>query len=430
MRKTSLISLFLLICAPLVSAHTALNDLCRKAVSPDPAEATSAISELRSLGPAGLQSLREMYASEIARHVANPTLPNDADWIRMSTALDQVAQQKNSYLSGLYWYTDLKEAVLAAKRSDKPILSLRLLGKLSEDLSCANSRFFRTVLYSNPTIAGILKENFILHWQSVRAVPLITIDFGDGRKLERTITGNSIHYVLDSEGHLIDGIPGVYGPTAFLRELASATSIANSLRKKSEFERAALLKDYYRRQLNSTSLAWLADTTKIGGKLPEGYKVELNEKGEALSIMPLAVSKAVTETTILRAMTSGAEALGKVTDEAAWARIAALHRIEVKLDPQSVGLIKHQNPDLSDQLLGSLLEKFQQSVAMDTVRNDYLLHTKLYGQLLADHGRSSVDTFNEKVYAELFMTPRSDPWLGLMMPDTYTAIENGGIVKN
>ena len=36
----------------------------------------------------------------------------------------------------------------------------------------------------------------------------------------------------------------------------------------------------------------------------------------------------------------------------------------------------------------------------------------------------------KKVYAELFMTPRSDPWLGLMMSDTYTAIENAGVVKD
>ena len=396
MRKTSLISLLFLIWTPLVSAKTSVTELSRKAVSSDPIEATAAIAELRSLGPVGLQSLREMYSSEISKHVSNPTLPNDSDWIRISTALDQVAQQKNSYLSGLYWYTDLKNAELAAKNSDKLILSVRLLGNLSEDLSCANSRFFRTVLYSNPTVAGVLKEKFILHWQSVRAVPVITIDFGNGRKLERTITGNSIHYILDSEGHLIDGIPGVYGPASFLQELALAADVAHRISKKSEVQRASVLREYYRSQLNRISLAWLDDTTKIGGKLPEGYKVELNERGEALSIMPLAVSKALTEATILRAMTAGTEALGGITDEPAWTRIASLHRTENKLDLQSVGLIKHQNPDLSDEAFARLLEKFEQSIAMDTVRNEYLMHSKLYGQLLADHGRSSINAFNEK----------------------------------
>jgi predicted DNA-binding protein (MmcQ/YjbR family) len=36
----------------------------------------------------------------------------------------------------------------------------------------------------------------------------------------------------------------------------------------------------------------------------------------------------------------------------------------------------------------------------------------------------------EKVYAELFLTPGSDPWLGLFVPDAYTGLENGGVVKN
>jgi hypothetical protein len=67
---------------------------------------------------------------------------------------------------------------------------------------------------------------------------------------------------------------------------------------------------------------------------------------------------------------------------------------------------------------------------MDTVRNEYRMHTKLYASLTADRGRSDVKAFNEKVYAELFITPRSDPWLGLLQPDVYTGLENGGVINN
>jgi hypothetical protein len=70
----------------------------------------------------------------------------------------------------------------------KPILSLRLLGKLTDEFSCANSRFFRTVLYPNDEVSAVLRDRFVLHWRSVRPVPTVTIDFGDGRKLERTLT--------------------------------------------------------------------------------------------------------------------------------------------------------------------------------------------------------------------------------------------------
>jgi len=305
---------------------------------------------------------------------------------------------------------------------------LRLLGKLTDELSCANSRFFRTVLYSNTEISATLRNEFILHWQTVRPVPLITIDFGDGRKLRRTITGNSIHYVLDSDGQIIDALPGVYGPAAFARSLASDEILFGKLKGKSDSEKRGLLREHFNSLNNKISLAWLADITKLGKK-PEGVSIQVNEKGEALSIMPLAVSKAMTEATVLRAMTAGSEALGKITDEEMWNKIAAMHKSDAVLDEQSIALIKKQNPNLSSEALTSLLNKFQDSVALDTVRNEYRMHTRLLAWFTNNSLRSDVDKFNEKVYAELFFTPKTDPWLGLLMPDAYTAIDNGGVVK-
>ena len=118
-------------------------------------------------------------------------------------------------MSRLYWYTDMAAAQAAAERTGRPILSLRMLGKLTDEFSCANSRFFRTALYSNKEISDYLRDNYVLHWQSVRPVPRVTIDFGDGRKLERTLTGNSAHYVLTSAGQPLDVLPGLYAPQAF-----------------------------------------------------------------------------------------------------------------------------------------------------------------------------------------------------------------------
>ena len=50
---------------------------------------------------------------------------------------------------------------------------------------------------------------------------------------------------------------------------------------------------------------------------------------------------------------------------------------------------------------------------LDTVRNEYLLHSRLYTWLMADPARHDLEKLNEKVYAKLFLTPNSDPWLGL-----------------
>ena len=398
--------------------------LARKAVSGDAA----AIEELRSLGPAGLEALRAQYAEEINAHIANPTAPADEQWKRITTALDAVAQQKNSYIAGLYWYTDLEAAKKASKVLGRPILSLRLLGKLTDEFSCANSRFFRTVLYPNDEFSAVLRDRFVLHWHSVRPVPTVTIDFGDGRKLERTLTGNSIHYILDSQARPLDALPGLYGPRAFLRGLANAEKLFQSLAGKNEQDRAWMLRSYHGQQHNKIVAAWTIDTGKIGGKVPQGFKVTPGKDGNsALSIAQLAVTKAITEVNILQALNRPTDELNKVTDEAAWRKIAQLHPSDAELDNRSIVLIRHQNPLLTDDDLANLQTKFQELIALDTVRNEYLMHAKLYTWLMTDPVRNDLEKLNEKVYESLFLTPNSDPWLGLFSPEIYTALDNGGV---
>jgi hypothetical protein len=429
--KFSFLSLLLLVLysTQISYANNSAEALARKAVSENVAESAPALEELRALGPAGLKVLMDQYRDEIRRHVADPSAASNAQWQRIATALDTVAQQKNSYIAGLYWHTDLEEAKKASAAANKPILSLRLLGKLTDEFSCANSRFFRTVLYSNADVSEYLKEHYVLHWKSVRPVPKVTIDYGDGRKLERTLTGNSIHYVLDSAGCPIDAIPGLYGPFAFRRILINAEGMFHQTSGKTVEARDSLLMAYYRLQARNLALDWALDTERIGGKIPEGFVIIRGTRGQALSIAPLAVTKAITETSILQAITAPTEALVQVTDEEAWKKIAQLHLRHTMLDEQSIALIKRQNPSLSNEELARLLRRFQDLIALDTVRNEYMLHSKLYTWLMRDPARDNVEKLNEKVYAHLFLTPNSDPWLGLFLTDVYTALDNAGIVK-
>ncbi len=142
----------------------------------------------------------------------------------------------------LSWFTDLGAAIAAARRTQRPILSLRLLGRLDQALSCANSRFFRRLLYPEPRIHRVLRERFVLHWQSVRAVPIVTIDFGNGKKLTKPITGNSVHLVLDSQGRPVDAIPGLMSADVFLEQLADAEQLARVPRAELADAHARLLR--------------------------------------------------------------------------------------------------------------------------------------------------------------------------------------------
>ena len=432
--KFAFLSLLPLLLMALFSTQVALandsaNLLARKAVSENSAEASAAIEELRELGPDGLEILLTRHAAEIDRHIANPKLSDTPEWQRITRALDQVGQQKNNFISGLYWYTDLDDARKAARESNKPILSLRLLGNLTDELSCANSRFFRTVLYPNTQIRNTLSERFVLHWKSVRPAPRITIDFGDGRKLESTVTGNSIHYILDSNGQLIEAIPGLYGAVAFQRSLADAETLFKSLAGKNKEERNIILTKYYRDRANKISLAWFNDTKTIGGKVPDRMFAIKTENGEALSVAPLAVTKSLGEIPALRALHAASEMLGRITDEYAWKQIAMLHQPDWFLDERSVRLIERQNRSLPPDELGRLVHKFFDLVGLDTVRNEYALRPQLYNWMVREGSRANLEQFNDHVYAELFRTPKSDPWLGLFSTDVYSAIENGGVVK-
>lgn len=413
--------------------------LARQAVSENPKEALAAITELRELGQAGLDTLFEVYAGEIKEH-ATGTVAAEASsgsWQRISAALDAVSQQLNSYASRLYWYTDFEKAKAAARASGKPILSLRLLGNLSEEYSCANSRFFRTVLYADKTVADVLRERFVLHWKSVRPAPRVTIDYGDGRKLERTLTGNSIHYILDSEGRVIDALPGLYGPQGFLRGLIQAEAVALQTAGKSVEQRGEILARYHRDRVDAITKAWTADAKKVGGKVPESI-LEDQAKGESFDARVAArtaMTKSVSELSIINAISSDVLELQEATDEAVWVKIAGLHSDDARLSQDSIALIRRQNTNekgaaLTSEQLSRLVANFERYLAFDTVRNEYMMHSKLHAwlgtQMLT---RDDVESLNEKVYKDLFLTPDSDPWLGLYSPDTYTALENGGISK-
>jgi hypothetical protein len=180
------------------------------------------MTNYRSLGPRGLDAW-------IAAHGITPT-----------PELDRLCAQRDAHTTLLYWFTDLDAAIVEARRTRRPILSLRLLGRLDEELSCANSRFFRKLLYPKPRINAVLRRDFVLHWQSVRPVPRVTIDFGDGRRVERTLTGNSVHVVLDPYGRIVDALPGLMNPDVFLDQLvqARAFALANPRELAGEHQRA------------------------------------------------------------------------------------------------------------------------------------------------------------------------------------------------
>src|ERR1043166_2351511 len=199
-----------------------------------------------------------MYSARIAKIMSGQQSTDD-QFEKLREIFDAVGRQRDNYASQLYWFTDFDQAKTAAAAAGKPILSLRLLGQLDEEYSCANSRFFRTTLYANAEVSQFIRDHFILHWQSVRPVPRITIDMGDGRRIERTITGNSIHYILNADGEPVDALPGLYGAKTFVRELGRAADAVTRSTALSGPARDGYLRQYHLARLQEIQREWSRD---------------------------------------------------------------------------------------------------------------------------------------------------------------------------
>ena len=413
-----------------------------------PAEGTQEFAQevaaLRETGPSGLAAaLRRLDEAK-----------NEEERSQLSKLVDQIAGQRDATVSRLFWYTDLDQAKLAAAESGRPILSLRMLGKLTDEFSCANSRYFRTALYANKEVSDYLRDNFILHWQSVRPVPRVTVDFGNGRKLERTITGNSAHYLLDAAGTPLDALPGLYGPKAFHEWLARSKDFADRFAQlSSDLGRLRVLQEYHMHRQLVVEEQLRADLGAVAPEMltdPNAAPPEptLTEDGRltptAMQAARRAVSKSIAEVRLVAPFAPSGETL-QAKDGAFWLQIASRHAEDAKLDESSRALVAREvtgkpNPPeapvagrlaaskfrVEDPLL-RLIANFEEAMAIDGVKNEYTLHRTIHGWFADQTPPTDVAALNERVYAELFLTPSSDPWLGLAPGDVYTALDNGGL---
>lgn len=317
-----------------------------------------------------------------------------AERIALQQKLDRVCHQKDCHASRLFWHTDLESAKAEAQRRGVPILSLHLLGRLDEELSCANSRFFRTLLYSDPAIASLMRDGFVLHWHSVREVPRVTIELGGGRVIRQTITGNSAHYLLDAHGVPLDVLPGLYSPAAFRDQLERWCTLNRKT-----------MAAYHRERLRIT--------TERAGIL--GINVTIKGQQPVWTAQRQAQSKAMTETRVLRQLRTGERSIERQMEQLAM--IGEQGQDEVEFSEPTLALMRSKQ-----RITSELLDNLRRTVAADTAFNEYDLHRRIHAWFA---GGEVTDLFalNERVYEELFKTPSSDPWLGLKADSVFMAMQ-------
>lgn len=448
------------------------------------AGAAASRTRIFSPAPARAQTFVQAHSQAEFDSLSASMNPRDA---ATPSALNALGHAWDNKAAKLFWFTDLNEAKAQAAREGKPILSLRLLGNLSDEYSCANSRFFRAALYPDARVNTVLHDKFVLHWSSERPVPVVTVDFGDGRKLKRTLTGNSAHYLLDAGGQPLDVLPGLYGPGAFAKWLQTSLELQRDVAAQPAEKRDAFLADYHRAAIGNAYATF--DFAYRGGRAADAKRREafvtqaiaqnpLRQPvagGVAASLFPearfagrMAIAKLAVENPILDATALySLPAARPAFIETFWMPGADAHLADCRLDANSRALMRAQSPLLQTQAelsatsnavanaprfinapqfaqqialprtaagksktlsdpFEAMIDNFERSLAIDTTRNEMRLHLPIHA-LFAQNGVSSFESLNRMVYDRLFLTPATDPWLGLATRGVYTGLRNGGL---
>jgi hypothetical protein len=269
---------------------------------------------------------------------------------------------------------------------------------------------------------------------------------------------------LSRDGQPIDALPGLYGPQAFLHHLRRGVEATQDYSTLSETQRPAALVEHHRRQMATIDAAWAADLERLGHDIarrprtePPAVQTAARQHVPAIQAARVAAPKSVIEVRTIMALTPddrpppvapevGVDWLDSHTTEETWQQIASLHGHEARLDSASVQLFEKlqqvtfaSDPKLIAQAMVScsgfvpatpnvteMVAGFEMLLALDTVRNECLLHRQIH-RWFADNEVDGLDALNERVYNELFLTPRSDPWLGLTTEGAFTALPNGGL---
>jgi len=122
-----------------------------------------------------------------------------------------------------------------------------------------------------------------------------------------------------------------------------------------------------------------------------------------------------------------------------WDSVAAFYAQGAVLDGSSRMLMHHKavpaevagrmafgKMRVEDPLL-AMVQNFQGAIALDTARNEHLLHREIHRWFAEGEAPLDADELTSRVYAELFLTPDEDPWLGLVPADTYSALDDRGL---
>lgn len=148
-------------------------------------------------------------------------------------------------------------------------------------------------MFSREDVAGFINQNFEAVWESVRPVPIIRIDFGNGTVLTRTLHGNIATYVCTAEGQVLDIMAGIYNPSGYLRRLDQFRLLANYVDQEGKAKRETRLRDYHQAQAEALKVN---ETPALLVNMQAISKMAI-ERGLKAVLVPGRLARQMTEAT-------------------------------------------------------------------------------------------------------------------------------------
>jgi hypothetical protein len=232
-----------------------------------------------------------------------------------------------------------------------------------------------------------------------------------------------VHYVLDSSGRVIDVITGLHDTGDFLSRLRDGIAIGAQCGVRLADRSCVAAR--HREALEATQRAW----TQLEPGIPTwdalvALDVPAPAAPSAVVAMPIAIGKMSIEAPMLRLM--GIAPRTPAPDPIAWEDVVARvgrPPFETVLSEESQSLARLKTGRTDDE---ALLRATFDRVTRDTVQNRFTLERRVHAWLADETVPTDFASIDTRVYAELFLTPASDPWLGLRDEATWDVLEVNG----
>jgi hypothetical protein len=259
------------------------------------------------------------------------------------------------------------------------------------------------VLLSDTQVIDFVNDNFVACWQMVRPVPQVTIEFGNGKTLRRTLGGNTVIEICLPDGPVIDSFPGLYVPEDFLIEASQTLQFVRMLAP----------------GMTDTAIAAsVIDWHKARGAAQPPARISLS------------IGKSVVESPLLRALRVAptkpletdllATELGRipVTLDAAEAPGAALTRLSRQLEdvskqPATVDQLRQRFLFLPEARRPTPEQLGEMALRVDSRTNVVWTRAAVHQLFATYNGLPRGRECRDAVFKELLHVPVDDPYLGL-----------------